>query len=188
MLQDGQAGERGQIAHLGVPAVELLQGGQAGELSYDEDAVWEMMSKNRVAAYGDQKSAVDYLHVGDIVFFSHKGYGIIAAGEVVGRATDDDGQDERFRKISFLTPTPKKDVGITKYMSFSDVSSVTGKTFFWARIIKVPYLKIEEGNKLLEELKLKLLLSSLLDAILSRGERGPGGFKRTVRSTYHKIG
>jgi len=37
-------------------------------------------------------------------------------------------------------------------MPFSKVSQVTGKSFFRARAIKVPYLTKEESEKLLEEL------------------------------------
>jgi hypothetical protein len=44
----------------------------------------EMVEKSRVAAYGDVKYVVEYLNPGDIVFFYHKGPGIVAAGEVSG--------------------------------------------------------------------------------------------------------
>jgi hypothetical protein len=120
--------------------------------SYNEDSIWEMMEKNRVAAYGDIKYVVDYLNPKDIVFFSHKWVGIVAAAEVIGPAKDD-GTEERYRDVKFLTPIPVKTTGIPKFMPFSQVSSVTGKSFFWARTIKVPYLSREEAQLLLTELK-----------------------------------
>ncbi len=120
--------------------------------SWDEEAIWEMMEKNRVAAYGDIKYVVEHLNPKDIVFFSHKAVGIVAAAEVIGPVKDD-GPDEKFRDVKFLTPVPTKATGFTKAMPFSQVSSVTDKSFFWARTIKVPYLNRNEAQHLLSELK-----------------------------------
>jgi hypothetical protein len=117
-----------------------------------EDAIWEMMEKKRVAAYGDSKHFVDYLNSRDIVFFSHKLVGIVAAAEVIGPARDD-GPQQRYRDVKFLTPVPAKGTGIAKFMPFSQVTNFTGKGFFWARTIKVPYLSREEARLLLAELK-----------------------------------
>jgi hypothetical protein len=120
--------------------------------SWDEDAVWEMMEKRRVAAYGDVSYVVDYLNPRDIVFFSHRYLGLIAAAEVIGPAKDD-GPEERYRDVRFLTPVPVRASGIAKYMPFSQVSAVTGKSFFWARTIKVPYLSRDEAQGLLSALQ-----------------------------------
>jgi hypothetical protein len=38
-------------------------------------------------------------------------------------------------------------------MSFPRVGEVTNKSFFWARILKVPYLTPDESDRLLAELK-----------------------------------
>lgn len=110
-----------------------------------------MMEKSRVAAYGDTQYVIQYLNPKDIVFFSHKGEGIIAAGEVIG-PTKSDGPDEKYRDVKFLTPIPKRQEGIIKKMPFGRVSEITGKSFFWARTIKVPYLNEDEAKQLLEEL------------------------------------
>jgi hypothetical protein len=123
--------------------------------SYDEDAVWEMMEKSRVAAYGDIQYVVEYLNPKDIVFFSHKWEGIIAAAEVVG-PTRNNGPEEKYRDVKFLTPIPKRQEGIIKKMPFGQVSQVTGKSFFWARTIKVPYLSRDEAIHLLDELNIML--------------------------------
>lgn len=121
--------------------------------SYDDAAIWEMMEKARVAAYGDTKHVVEYLSPGDIVFFSHKWVGVVAAAEVVGLVKEDRNNDEMYRDVRFLTPVPKKEEPLSKFMSFSQVAQVTGKSFFWARTIKVPYLSREEALVLLEELR-----------------------------------
>jgi hypothetical protein len=129
--------------------------------SYDENAVWEMMEKSRVAAYGDIKYVIDYLQPKDIVFFSHKGYGIIAAAEVTGkRKVDVDDEEEWYRNVKFLTPKPSRGEEITRYMSFGGVSEATGKSFYWARTIKVPYLSKAEADSLLKELKKALSVDS----------------------------
>jgi hypothetical protein len=120
--------------------------------SWNENAVWNMIEQNKVAAYGSTKNVVDYLNPKDIVFFSHKWVGIVAAAEIIGPAKNN-GADERYREVKFLAPVPSKDVGIQKFMSFSQVSTLLGKNFFWARTIKVPYLSREEGQQLLAELK-----------------------------------
>jgi hypothetical protein len=119
--------------------------------SYDEDAIWEMMENNRVAAYGDNQDVVEYLQPKDLVFFSHKWVGLIAAAEVIGPVKSD-GENEKYRDIRFLTPIPLRDEGLKCFMSFSQVSQVTGKSFFWARTIKVPYLNRDEAMNLLAEL------------------------------------
>jgi hypothetical protein len=72
---------------------------------------------------------VDYLNPKDVVFFSHKWVGIVAAAEVIGPAKDN-GPEERYRDVRFLTPVPTKSGGIAKFMPFSRVTSVTGKSFF----------------------------------------------------------
>ena len=122
--------------------------------SYDEDAIWEMMEKARVAAYGDIKHVIEYLNPRDIVFYCHKGVGVIAAAEVTGPPRSEDDKDEEYRDVRFLTPVPSRDKGIQREraMTAAQVSQVTGRTFFWARTIKFPYLDQNEGQKLLTEL------------------------------------
>jgi len=127
--------------------------------SYDEESVWEMMEKSRVAAYGDIKYVVEYLNQKDIVFFSHKWVGLIAAAEVIGPVKRE-GSDEQYRDVKFLTPVPNRQEGIKRFMPFSDVAKVTGKSFFWARTIKVPYLSRNEALSLLEELRRVLSVSA----------------------------
>ena len=119
--------------------------------TYDENSVWEMMEKGRVAAYGDLKYVVEYLNPGDIVFFYHKGPGIVAAGVVSGPVRSE-GDDERYREIRFLTPVPSRAAGIQRAMAAAQVSQATAKSFFWARTIKVPYLDRLEAQSLLSEL------------------------------------
>ena len=123
--------------------------------SYDEDSIWYMMENSRVAAFGDAKRFIEYVYSGDIIFFSHKWTGLVAAARVSkGDIKALDG-NTLYRDVKFITPIPKKGE-VIKAMPFKRVSEVTGKSFFWARTIKVPYLSKSAAENLAEELKLYL--------------------------------
>lgn len=119
--------------------------------TWSESAVWDMMEKGRVAAYGNAKHEVDYLYRGDVVFYYHRGCGVIAAAEVIGPVRVDDENDERFLRVSFLTPVPRRDEDM-RGMDIATVFEVTGKSFFLAKTRKVPYLDPQETEKLLVDL------------------------------------
>jgi hypothetical protein len=118
--------------------------------TYDENSLQSMVEKRRISAYGDRKDAVRSLNRRDIVFYSHVGNGLVAAARVVGRDVKVD-QDELYWDVEFLTPVPTRFDQI-KAMPFHQVKAVTGKSFYWARIQKVPYLSHEEADLLLKEL------------------------------------
>jgi len=120
--------------------------------SYDEDAIWYMLENNCVAAFGDAQRFVEYIYPGDIVFLSHKWAGIVAAGRIKKGSIKQPDGDTLYREIEFLTPIPTKP-GRIKAMPFKKVSEITGKSFFWARTIKVPYLTKEEAENLVSELE-----------------------------------
>lgn len=46
--------------------------------SYDENAIWHMLEKKRVSAFGDTKYVADYVKPRDLVFLCHKGHGVVA--------------------------------------------------------------------------------------------------------------
>lgn len=120
--------------------------------SYDENAIWYMMENNRVAAFGEAKRFIEYIYPGDIVFFSHKWAGLVAAGRVKNGSIKSPDDETLYRDVEFITPTPKRGQEI-KAMPFGKVSDITGKSFFWARTIKVPYLSKDEAENLAKELK-----------------------------------
>ncbi|CAN5742429.1 hypothetical protein BH20ACI3_BH20ACI3_39350 [soil metagenome] len=130
--------------------------------SYDEDAIWEMMEKLRVAAYGDAKHVVQYLNRGDIIFFYHKGVGLVAAGEVRGPVKQD-GDEEQYREVRFLTPVSNRQEGLARAMPASEITTATGRDFFWARTIKVPYLDREEAQS-----EIQTIIEENQDALLEK--------------------
>ena len=120
--------------------------------SYNEDAIWNMMEHGTIEAYGDAKRFVQHVSPGDIVFYSHRWCGIVAAAKVKrGDIKKPDGQTFA-RDVDFLTPVPTRGNEI-RAMPFKKVSEITGKSFYWARTIKVPYLSSDEADNLVKELK-----------------------------------
>ena len=123
--------------------------------SGDEDSIWYMMENRRVAAFGDAKRFIEYVYSGDIVFFSHKWAGLVAAARVSKGDIKAPEKGTLYRDVDFITPIPRKGETM-KAMPFKKVSEITGKSFFWARTIKVPYLSKDEAENLAKELKLYL--------------------------------
>jgi len=120
--------------------------------SWDEESIWYMMENYRVAAFGDAKRFVEYVYPGDIIFFSHKWTGLVAAGRVKKGSVKSPDDEILYRDVESITPIPKKGQTINA-MPFGKVSEITGKSFFWARTIKVPYLSRDEAENLAKELK-----------------------------------
>ncbi len=120
--------------------------------SWDEHAIWSMFENQRVAAFGEAKSCIAALHPGDLVFFSHRNLGVVAAAKVRKGNVKAVGTEELYRDVEFMTPVPQKGMHIPA-MPFGRVTEFTGKSFFWARTIKVPYLSKNEADQLLIELQ-----------------------------------
>ena len=118
--------------------------------SYDEDSIWSMIENRRISAYEKVKEVAGYLNPNDYIFYCHKGYGIVAAAKVKGSLKKE--ADEWYYNVDFLTNTPSRGQSI-KAMSFADVKNSTGKSFFWARTAKVPYLSEREALELLADLR-----------------------------------
>jgi len=121
--------------------------------SYDEESIWYMMEKRRVAAFGDSKRFVRYVDTGDYVFFTHKWVGLVAAAKVKKGEVKSPNKRTLYRDVEFLTPIPQKEEPLVG-MPFKMVSEITGRSFFWARTIKVPYLSQNESLNLVDELNL----------------------------------
>ena len=119
--------------------------------TYDPDSIWYMVENRRVAAFGDAKRFVEQVSVGDTVFFSHRWSGIVAAAKVRSRVRAD-GSDTLYRDVEFVTPVPQRGTD-PRAMPFGRVREITGRSFYWARTIKVPFLSNDEANRLVEELR-----------------------------------
>ena len=111
-----------------------------------------MMENQRVAAFEGAAHYVERINPDDIVFFSHRETGVVAAAKVKRVAIQrDDQKDASYRDVEFITPVPQRDEDI-RALSFRRVSEITGKSFYWASTIKAPYLSKDEAERLAEEL------------------------------------
>ena len=85
------------------------------------------------------------------MFFSHRWKGLVAAAKVKSDIKHSYEDDASYRDVEFKTPVPAQGEPINA-MPFKKVSEITGKSFYWARIIKVPYLSKEEAKILVDKL------------------------------------
>ncbi|HTB79599.1 MAG TPA: hypothetical protein VK717_01800 [Opitutaceae bacterium] len=121
-------------------------------LSYDEESIWYMCEKGRVAAFGGQKAIVHSLRKNDTVFLCHKNQGIIAAGKVAtAKVAEDSDADALYHTLEWLTSKPTRGVPY-KFMPVWQVKEVLDRDFYWARTIKRPHLSMDESTKLLAAL------------------------------------
>ena len=119
--------------------------------TYWEEGIWYMMENRRVAAFGDAKRFVEQVYPGDIVFFSHRWAGIVAAAKVKMGPIHAPNEETLYRDVEFVTPVPTRNQQL-RAMPFGMVCEITGKSFFWARTIKVPYLSVAEAEDLAQRL------------------------------------
>lgn len=122
--------------------------------SFDPDALNYMLQKKRISAFGDRIDAVHVFNKGDTVFFSHKGYGLVAVGEIVSDVKRDiyKGQAEKYCDVKFKFPPNLTAFSLanSRIIEFWRVSSILGKKFYWARTDKRPYLNSDECNQLVQ--------------------------------------
>lgn len=113
-----------------------------------------MMENSRIATFGDRKNIIDSINKEDIVFFYHKGCGIVAAGTVNSdRKIDSNMKEETwYRDVDFLT-TPPKTFNEIPSMRPARVAEITGQSFFWQGTIKWPILSIDKAKLLVDELE-----------------------------------
>lgn len=87
--------------------------------------------------------AFDQMQAGRIALSQHQRFGLTPSVSRVSHL---------YRDVDFITSIPNRGQAL-KAMPFWKVSEITGKSFFWARTIKVPYLSKDEAENLAKELK-----------------------------------
>jgi hypothetical protein len=123
--------------------------------TYIPDAIWDMFKGKKISAYGDKKHWVGVLKKSDVVFYYHKGYGVVAAGKIItSKPAYIKENDEQYHSVDFLTPTPFSEKELIS-ISAPEIKQILGRNFFWARTAKRPYLTEEESQKLIEALNNK---------------------------------
>ena len=123
--------------------------------TYDSDAIWDMLKYKKVSAYGSQKKCVKSFCKGDYVLYYHKGWGIVGAGIITSsKPKEITSNEEMYMDVDLLTPQVENNDNL-KYIPVSELKGLLNKNFFWAKTTKVPYLSIEESEKVVKRLKEK---------------------------------
>lgn len=123
--------------------------------TFNKNSFRDMITRKKIAAYGDVKHYAEYLTKGDTVFYSHTGHGIVAAAKVTSNKALANGTQELYQQVEFLTPEPTN-FNSPKAVTFAEVKELLGKGFYWARTIKHPYLTPAESKLLLKKLNERL--------------------------------
>lgn len=123
--------------------------------SYGENDIWDMFANSKVSAYGGTKEWVNKFNKGDYVLYYHKGYGVVGAGIITSAKSKAIPENEElYFEVELLTPQVKCDDDL-EYISPSELQRLLNKNFYFARTVKVPYLSVEEAEKVVSLLKEK---------------------------------
>lgn len=134
--------------------------------SYNDAAVEEMLGTAQpcVAAFGKAAENISKLNIGDVIFYYHKGIGIIAVGEVTGPVIFNEYAEEKRRSVKLIIPPVRNKngyVGVKVNADFRNQvkNENNNKRFRLDRTMKVPYLyddESEEIDRAIELIKQKL--------------------------------
>lgn len=123
--------------------------------SYNDAAVEEMLGATQpcVTAFGKAAEKINNLNIGDVIFYYHKGIGIIAVGEVIGPVIFNEFTGEKRRNVKLIiSPVRNKNsfVGVKVNSDFRNQvkSENSNKKFRLDRTMKVPYLYDNENKEI----------------------------------------
>ena len=123
--------------------------------SYSDSNEFDMLSQNKIAAYGDAKRFINRFKKGDYALFYSKGKGVIAVGKIISEEVADE-DNERFHKVEMIVP--KKfdgDINKLQALSPSEIRNLLNKNFYWPSTIKTPFLHKSEVDILIKNLEKK---------------------------------
>lgn len=122
-------------------------------LSYSDTNENEMLSQNKIAAYGEAKRYINSFLKGDYALFYSKGRGIVAIGKVISTSPTDV-EDERYHKVEMIVPKAfEGNAKSLKSLSPSDIKLALNRNFYWASTIKAPFLTETQVEILIEKLE-----------------------------------
>lgn len=124
-------------------------------LSYSATNEFEMLSENKVSAYGDAKRFVNSFSKGDYVLFYSKGKGIIAVGRIKSDNPMNNG-NERYHEVDMILPKSlPKDISALPALSPAEIKTILNRNFYLASTIKTPFLNKSQVEKLVNALHQK---------------------------------
>lgn len=117
--------------------------------SYNERAQEDMLTKNRISAWGRAERFVDRFSKGDYVLYYEKGKGIVAIGEIITKTALRE-KDEKYHNVSMIVPFAE-----SKAISPKQIKTLLNKSFYFASTVKSPYLSESEVEILIKALREK---------------------------------
>ena len=121
-------------------------------LSYSATNEFEMLSENKVSAYGDAKRFVNSFSKGDYVLFYSKGKGIIAVGRIKSDNPMNNG-NERYHEVDMILPKSlPEDISALPALSPAEIKTILNRNFYLASTIKTPFLNKSQVEKLVNAL------------------------------------
>ena len=117
----------------------------------------EMLTNNKIAAYGDAARYIDSFQKGDYALFYSKGRGIIAVGKIVSDHPTETG-DEKHHKVKMIVPESfAGDASVLPSLTPNEIKTILDRNFYWASTIKTPFLTGSQVEILIRELKKKYI-------------------------------
>lgn len=124
-------------------------------ISYSDTNEYEMISGNKIAAYGDAKRYINSFHKNDYALFYSKGRGIIAIGQITTDSPSENG-DEMNHSVKMIVPEKfTGDVKALPALSPYEIKTILKRNFYWASTIKTPFLTGAQVETLIRELQKK---------------------------------
>ena len=125
--------------------------------TYLPSATIDMLTSNKVSAFGGASRFIDRFNRGDYVFYYLKGKGVIAAGEIISESGPAEDGYEKFKTVRMIVPEsiPLEESGF-RAVSPKELKEINeGNGFFYASTVKAPYLSKEKSEKVIAFLKEK---------------------------------
>lgn len=123
--------------------------------SYSDTNENDMITKNKIAAYGDASRYINSFHKGDYALFYSKGRGIVAVGRVKSDEVISVG-NEKYHDVDMILPQNfKGNVEELPALSPAEIKIILKRNFYWASTIKTPFLSQKQVEILITELEKK---------------------------------
>ncbi|MBQ9762784.1 MAG: hypothetical protein IJV92_00265 [Phascolarctobacterium sp.] len=126
--------------------------------TYNEGYTKEMYEDKQVRAWGAAADAVGYFNRNDYVFYYVKGKGIVAAGRILWDKPKEEYKGAtrvKYHNVDMVVPiNMPESIDDLRCISAGELGRLLGgKSFYWARTTKVPYLTEEESKNVIIALK-----------------------------------
>lgn len=126
-------------------------------ISYSDTNEYEMISGNKIAAYGDARRYIDSFRKNDYALFYSRGRGIIAIGRIISELPSEIG-DEKNHSVKMIVPEKfDGDVKALPALSPYEIKTILKRNFYWASTIKTPFLTGTQVEILVRELQKKYI-------------------------------